>query len=72
MQKKRIKWKAREAFVHKKAKKPRKIFPTLDDEIGWTSRDRGPIVCTRQVKALRFDPTMDDAALRQERAALFD
>ena len=40
--------------------------------IGWTSRDRGPIVCTRQVKALKFAPTMDDAALRQERAALFD
>lgn len=32
----------------------------------------GPYRRTRQVKALGFDPTMNDAELRQERAALLD
>lgn len=35
-------------------------------------RIHGPYVRTRQVTALGFDPTLDDAELRQERAALLD
>jgi hypothetical protein len=35
-------------------------------------RTRGPYVRTRQVKALGFDPTMDQDELRRERAELLD